>query len=134
MRVTLVYPSFGTDHHSLYFPFGLAYVASSLLDAGHEVTVVDMEGDRLTVQDAIDRIEASSPEMVAFGGMVTRFRYVKKLTELRDWAQGTIGRTYLFRKPFTRRPSLFRKHLKLRGIKGLWHDARAFLASMLSTG
>ncbi len=82
MRITLVYPSFGTDHHSLYFPFGLAYVASSLLKAGHEVTVVDMEGDRLSVNEATDRVEASSPEMVAFGGMVTRFRYVKELTKL----------------------------------------------------
>ena len=57
-------------------------MASSLLETGHEVTVVDMEGDRLSVQEAFGRIVASSPEMVAFGGMVTRFRYVKELTKL----------------------------------------------------
>lgn len=82
MRVTLVYPSYGTEQHSLYFPFGLAYVASSLLNAGHEVTVVDMEGDRLSVSEAVRRTVDSSPGVVAFGGMVTRFRYVKELAGL----------------------------------------------------
>jgi len=55
-----------------------------------------------------------------------------ELLELRDWAQGTIGRSYLFKKPFTRIPALFWKHYKLRGIKGLMHDVKAFLASVFS--
>ena len=82
MRVTLVYPSYGTEQHSLYFPFGLAYVASSLLAAGHDVTVVDMEGDRLSVSEAVQRTVDSSPNIVAFGGMVTRFRFVRELAGL----------------------------------------------------
>ncbi len=79
MRVTLVYPSYGTEQHSLYFPFGLAYIASSLLNAGHDVTVVDMEGDHLSQPEAVLRTVNSSPDVVAFGGMVTRFRFVKEL-------------------------------------------------------
>ena len=79
MKITLVYPSYGEEQHSLYFPFGLAYVASSLLKAGHQVTVVDMEGDCLTVASAVDLVLKSDPEIVAFGGMVTRFRFVKEL-------------------------------------------------------
>ncbi len=82
MRVTLVYPSYGEEQHSLYFPFGLAYVASSLMNAGHDITVVDMEGDRLSVKEAVLRTVQSSPGMVAFGGMVTRFRYVRDLSAL----------------------------------------------------
>ncbi len=82
MRVTLVYPRYGEEHHSLYFPFGLAYVASSLRNAGHDVTVVDMEGDRLSVTRAVELVVGSRPEMVAFGGMVTRFRYVRELSRL----------------------------------------------------
>ncbi len=82
MRVTLVYPSYGTEQHSLYFPFGLAYVASSLLNAGFDVTVVDMEGDKLSVAEAVNRTVDSSPDVVAFGGMVTRFRFVRELSGL----------------------------------------------------
>jgi anaerobic magnesium-protoporphyrin IX monomethyl ester cyclase len=81
MRVTLLYPSYGPESHSLYFPFGLAYVASSLMNAGHTVTVVDMEGDRLSETEALRRTVNSSPGVVAFGGMVTRFRYVKELAQ-----------------------------------------------------
>ena len=79
LRVTLVYPRFGEHHHSMYFPFGLAYVAASLQNAGHTVTVVDMEGNSLSPDTAVKLVVKSEPEMVAFGGMVTRFRYVKEL-------------------------------------------------------
>lgn len=79
MKITLVYPSYGEGNHSRYFPFGLAYVAASLLEAGHEVTVVDMEGDDLSIMDTVKRTLDSSPQVVAFGGMVTRFRFVKEL-------------------------------------------------------
>lgn len=79
LRVTLVYPRFGDNHHSMYFPFGLAYVAASLQNAGHTVTVVDMEGNSLSPDTAVKLVVQSEPEMVAFGGMVTRFRYVKEL-------------------------------------------------------
>lgn len=79
MKITLVYPSYGNRSHSRYFPFGLAYVAACLLKAGHSVTVVDMEGDGLSLTDAVKRTADSSPKVVAFGGMVTRFRFIKQL-------------------------------------------------------
>jgi len=74
LRITLVYPSFGTGRRSLYFPFGLAYIAASLRDAGHRITVVDMEGSDLTVEEAVTAVIASEPELIGFGGMFTRFR------------------------------------------------------------
>ena len=40
-----MYPGYDMSHHLLYFPFGLAYVAAVMIDAGHDVTVVDMEGE-----------------------------------------------------------------------------------------
>lgn len=55
----------------------------------------------------------------------------EELYRLRDWAQGTVGRSYLLRKPFTRIPNLVWKHFKLRGARGLFHDGRAFLRSVL---
>jgi hypothetical protein len=54
-----------------------------------------------------------------------------ELKELRDWAQGSIGRSYLLRKPLSRIPALLWKHFRLRGVRGIAHDARAFMASML---
>ncbi|NOQ23686.1 MAG: radical SAM protein [Candidatus Aegiribacteria sp.] len=80
MKIVLVYPSYGEGSHSRYFPFGLAYVAACLLEAGHSVSVVDMEGDNLSVTDAVRQTVDLSPRVVAFGGMVTRFRFVKQLS------------------------------------------------------
>jgi anaerobic magnesium-protoporphyrin IX monomethyl ester cyclase len=85
MRVTLVYPNYGEGKRSKYFPFGLAYVASSMMNAGADVTVVDMEGSDLSVNRALGLIMESAPDMVGFGGMVTRYRIVKELgTRLRE--------------------------------------------------
>ncbi len=74
-----MYPNYGSGKRSKYFPFGLAYVASALLDAGVRVTVVDMEGDDLTVDEAVERVLNSGPDLVGFGGMVTRYRIVREL-------------------------------------------------------
>lgn len=85
MRVCLVYPPYGSGRRSKYFPFGLAYVAASLRNAGHDVTVVDMEGSDLTVDTAVAQVSAADPGLIGIGGMVTRFRYARDLgRRLRD--------------------------------------------------
>ncbi|MBD3278121.1 MAG: hypothetical protein GF388_07470, partial [Candidatus Aegiribacteria sp.] len=82
--ITLVYPNYGEGRRSKYFPFGLAYVAASLRRAGFKVTVVDMEGEDLSVGQALERIVESDPSIVGIGGMVTRYRIVRELgTRLR---------------------------------------------------
>jgi len=91
LRVTLVYPFYGTGRRSRYFPFGLAYVAASLVKVGVDVSVVDMEGDDLTVESAVDRVVASSPDIVGFGGMVTRYRIVRDMARrLRELLPGVF--------------------------------------------
>lgn len=91
MRVCLVYPPYGKGRRSRYFPFGLAYVAASLRDAGHEVFVVDMEGDDLDPGRALEAVCSIRPDIVGFGGMVTRFRFVKEMgRELRKRLPGAF--------------------------------------------
>lgn len=79
MRVCLVYPPYGTGKRSKYFPFGLAYVAAALRDSGNEVTVVDMEACDMGVDEAVSAARAARPDLVGFGGMVTRYRIVKEV-------------------------------------------------------
>ncbi len=91
VRVTLVYPNYGEGRRSKHFPFGLAYVAASMMKAGAQVTVVDMEGSDLTVDRAFRLITESSPDIVGFGGMVTRYRIVRELgTRLRKEMPGVF--------------------------------------------
>jgi len=52
-----------------------------------------------------------------------------ELMDLRNWAQGTIGRNYLWRKPFTRIPSLLLRHFSLKGVGALYADLKELVAS-----
>ncbi len=79
MKIVLVYPFYGTGKRSRYFPFGLAYIASVLRDAGHDIHIVDMEGNDLSVRDAVEQIVDIKPDIAGFGGMVTRYRIVKDI-------------------------------------------------------
>lgn len=79
MRISLVYPPYGSGRRARYFPFGLAYVASSLAAGGHEVSVVDMEGSDLSMDSAVAALAAGRPDMIGLGGMVTRFRFAREL-------------------------------------------------------
>lgn len=53
----------------------------------------------------------------------------QELIDLRNWAQGTIGRSYLWRKPLTRIPSLFLRHFSLKGARALYTDLKELVAS-----
>lgn len=91
MRATLVYPNYGEGRRSKYFPFGLAYVAAALEQADVEVTIVDMEGDNLSIDQTVSRVVESDPALVGFGGMVTRYRIVRELgTRLRPLLSNTL--------------------------------------------
>ncbi|MBN1434581.1 B12-binding domain-containing radical SAM protein [Candidatus Fermentibacterales bacterium] len=79
MKVALIYPPYGRGRRSRYFPFGLAYVASALVQDGHEVRAIDMEGEDLDVDQAVRRTLSESPDVIGFGGMITRYRYVREI-------------------------------------------------------
>jgi len=82
MRVLLIYPPYELEQRARHFPLGLAYVAAALRSRGHDVRVVDMEGEGLTVEAARRRIAEAPAAFVGFGGMVTRYRLVKQLVPL----------------------------------------------------
>ena len=59
MRVLLIYPPYELAERARHFPIGLAYVAAALRRDGHDVRVVDMEGEDLTLAAAARRIAAA---------------------------------------------------------------------------
>lgn len=82
MKILLIYPAFRTQSRSIYFPFGLAYVAAVLAKAGHTLQVLDLEGEGLTLGQAAERISHAEFDLVGLGGMVTRYAQVKELVPL----------------------------------------------------
>ena len=82
MRVLLVNPPIREHEAPWYFPSGLGYVARSLRDAGHEVSVLEINAHRYP-PDRVERlIRGLSYDVVGIGAMVTRYSYIKWLTPL----------------------------------------------------
>jgi len=73
MKIVLIYPEF-TDIYGryrsaakvgvVYPPLGLMYLASSLEQDDHDVSIIDTEVDSLSKKDILDRILDKNPEVV----------------------------------------------------------------------
>jgi anaerobic magnesium-protoporphyrin IX monomethyl ester cyclase len=76
MRVALVQPPPRSefDRHWARFPgLGIAYVASSLRAAGHDVELLDGKLDHLTVDAIIARVRARPPDLVGITCMTVEY-------------------------------------------------------------
>ena len=62
-------------------PLGLAYLASVLRNAGHEVEVLDINAMRYTKEQAENKIKASQCDLIGTGGLITVAKYLKWLIE-----------------------------------------------------
>jgi anaerobic magnesium-protoporphyrin IX monomethyl ester cyclase len=71
MKVLLVNPPYQTLTANLgvghQIPLGLLMVGGALLDAGHDVELLDAECLRLSIPDILDRIRKSRPQIVMSG-------------------------------------------------------------------
>jgi len=64
------------------FPLGLGYIASILLQEGHEVEILDINAYRWNKKDVEKRIKEISYDLVGVGGMITTYEYVKWLVNI----------------------------------------------------
>ncbi len=66
MRVVLVNPpdeldqvlGVGTEFIQKYEPLGILFIAAVLIEAGHDVVVIDAHAENLKAADILERIEA----------------------------------------------------------------------------
>ena len=80
MKIALIYPNYG-DRRPPSFPVGLGYVASTLINAGHEVAPVLMDVERdLTSESVAARVSDEDFQVVGISALVTRYRFIKELT------------------------------------------------------
>ena len=76
MKVALVQPPPRSefDRHWARFPgLGIAYVASSLRAAGHEVELLDGKLDHLSVDEIVERIRDRPPDLVGLTCMTVEY-------------------------------------------------------------
>lgn len=80
MKIALVHPSYG-ENRQPFFPVGLAYITTPLLEAGHEVVPILMDIDKnLTVENVAFKISDEGFDVFGIGALVTRYKFIKELT------------------------------------------------------
>lgn len=71
MKITLCYPALVPGHKAKYGlqPLGVLYIASLLKREGFEVEIVDADIDGLGVQETVDKVLSTGPDLVGFSMM-----------------------------------------------------------------
>ncbi len=62
-------------------PLGLLYIAAALLEAGHEVDVIDAAAEQLDVAGTVRRAEAFRPDVLGLGSTTVGFQSAVELAE-----------------------------------------------------
>ncbi len=79
MKILLIHPVIREWAPPNCFPSGLGYLASVLLDAGHEVDVYDANALRPAPDEFEDYIKNADYDIVGTGGIVTIYKTLKEL-------------------------------------------------------
>ena len=83
MKILLVYPLIREFMAPLMPPLGLAYIAASLKEAGHEIKVVDLNGDRGNGLSYLTNLLSNeSFGMIGVSSIITQYKRVKELVRL----------------------------------------------------
>lgn len=82
MKILLINPPIREWAEPNCFPSGLGYIARSLLDAGHQVEVMDINAYRWGRQEVERRIKEASFDLAGTDGIITIYRYIKWLVSV----------------------------------------------------
>ena len=84
MKITLVNPPYPPNAHSHppFIPLGLAYLGAVAEKAGHDVTVIDCQGERLTYDTFRQRIAGVPSEVVGVTSTTLLYNSAKTILEV----------------------------------------------------
>lgn len=79
MKILLINPPIREWAKPNVFPAGLGYIAAVLLEEGHKVDVLDINGYRYSKEEVEKRIKEADYDIAGIGGIVTTYKYIKWL-------------------------------------------------------
>lgn len=69
------------EKHTVYPPYGAMYVSSALRQKGYVPVILNVDVERISNHEIIERIRQISPKYIGFSGIVaTSYRYIKELS------------------------------------------------------
>ncbi len=78
MKILLIQPQYRTSELPTYFPLGLAYIAAVLRNDGHEIKVIDIEGNRHPPEEVARLLGTMEYDAVGISALITRYKYLKR--------------------------------------------------------
>ncbi|OGR69958.1 MAG: hypothetical protein A2089_11435 [Elusimicrobia bacterium GWD2_63_28] len=101
MKILLISPLLAPSRVPEVYNIGLGYVGAALRAAGHQVDLLDIEGNRYAEAQVEELLKDKDFEVAAIGTLVTGFKYMKWLTALirrlkpgvKIWVGNSIGST-----------------------------------------
>jgi anaerobic magnesium-protoporphyrin IX monomethyl ester cyclase len=82
MEILFINPSLRPDSLRRQLPVGIAYVMTAVKKAGFDFDFIDMDVDNMSMNDLTIELEKKTYDVVAFGCIVTGFRYVKEISAI----------------------------------------------------
>ena len=91
MKILLLSPLIAPKRSPAVYNIGLGYIAASLLQDGHNITVLDIEGNRYGHEEILRIIKDRDCDVIGIGTLITAYKYVKWLVkEIRKIKPGII--------------------------------------------
>tara|TARA_B100001964_G_C14229978_1_gene599532 strand:+ start:705 stop:2390 length:1686 start_codon:yes stop_codon:yes gene_type:complete len=81
MRVLFVNPRYPERPRGI-FPMGLAYVAGSLCAEGHDVKILDTDGECVSEKELRKTIREGKFDIIGTGGLITAYNHIKWIISL----------------------------------------------------
>jgi radical SAM superfamily enzyme YgiQ (UPF0313 family) len=95
MKILLLNPPMRLDSPPQTFPLGQGYVARALLDAGHDVKVLDINGLRISKEVVGDNLKNLNFDVAAIGGLITAYNYsewlIQQIRKIKPGALIVVG-------------------------------------------
>jgi len=95
MKITLVNPPYPPSVHSHppFIPLGLAYLGAVAEQAGHEVTIVDCQAEKLTYEAFRARIARTPSEVIGVTATTLLYKSAMKLITIAKQTQPQAVKT-----------------------------------------
>lgn len=81
MKICLINPP-AQMNRRLWYPIGIGYVASSLINAGFDVEIIDVIGENLSKNEFKERLSDSHADSFGIGGLIMAFNNVVEIAEM----------------------------------------------------
>lgn len=81
MKILLINPPIRLDSPPSVFPLGQGYIAKALMNASHDVKVLDINGMRYPKEIVEEHLRNLSFDVAAIGGLITTYSYVEWLIQ-----------------------------------------------------